>query len=552
MNYPYNDLNHHTLPNLLNRSIRLYKERPSFGMVDKSAMSYGEFMERVKQAVELLQINGISKGDKVLLLSENMPNWGVAYFAITYFGAVVVPVLVDFHPEDIISILKHSEARAIFTSDKQFKIIKNSKESEIKLIINIDELKIINKPSNYSIADNLSEANLISTEPLEDDLAAIIYTSGTTGNSKGVMLSHKNIVTNAMSSFSKVKILPSDVFLSILPLAHTFECTAGMIVPVLHGSSVYYIDKIPTPSILIKAFSSVKPTMMFSVPLIIEKIYKNKVLEKFNSSFIMRHLYKIPFFRKILNRIAGKKLLKIFGGRLKFFAIGGAALSPFVEEFLIEANFPYIVGYGITETAPLIAGSVIGEKPRLKSTGTAFAGVEIKIKKTDPNDKSGEILVKSPSVMMGYYKDKQKTAEVMEDGWFLTGDLGYIDGDGFLFIDGRSKNVIISSSGENIYPEQIESIINQQEAVVESLVIESGGKIVAKVHLDEEFVNKKFDALNSSNEKVRKDIANYLEEMRNNVNSQVSSFSRIVKFEEQLEPFIKTPTKKIKRYLYVD
>ena len=277
MNYPYYDLNYYTLPNLLNRSIKLYRERPSFGVVDKRAMSYGEFMEKVEQTVELLASNGISKGDKVMLLSENMPNWGVAYFATTYFGAVIVPVLVDFHPEDIIRILEHSEAKAIFASDKQFKVIKDSQKAETKLIVNLDELKIINGASDKSY-----ETKAIITEPKEDDLAAIIYTSGTTSNPKGVMLSHKNIVTNALSSYSKVKILPSDVFLSILPLAHTFECTAGMIVPLLHGSSVYYVEKIPTPTVLIKAFGSVKPTMMFSVPLVIEKIYKNKVLEKFN------------------------------------------------------------------------------------------------------------------------------------------------------------------------------------------------------------------------------------------------------------------------------
>lgn len=536
MKYPYDNLNYYTLPNLLNRSIKLYEKRSSLGMVGKDAMSYGELMEKIEQTTKLLQENGIFKGEKVLILSENMPNWGISYFAITYFGAVAVPVLVDFHPADIIRILEHSEAKAIFVSDKHQQTIEDDIHSKNKLIINMDRLEIINKPSNNTQVDS----NINITEPYEDDLAAIIYTSGTTGHSKGVMLSHKNLVTNALSSYSKVKILPSDIFLSILPLAHTFECTVGLIVPILHGSSVYYVDKIPTPSILIKAFNIVKPTMILSVPLVIEKIYKNKILEKFNSSFILKYLYKIPFFRKILNNMAGKKLLETFGGKLRFFAIGGAALSPFVEEFLIEANFPYVVGYGITETAPLITGSILGEKPRFRSAGTVFAGVEIEIKKVNPKDKDGEIVVRSPSIMMGYYKDEQKTAEVMENGWFLTGDLGYIDSDGFLFISGRSKNVIIGSGGENIYPEQIESIINQQEAVLDSLVVEREGKIVALVNLDEEVINKK----------TKESIAEYLEEMRDSVNSQISSFSRIIKFIEQKEPFEKTPTKKIKRYLY--
>ena len=240
---------------------------------------------------------------------------------------------------------------------------------------------------------------------------------------------------------------------------------SGLIVPILHGSSVYYIDKAPTPSVLLKAFAIVRPTMILSVPLIIEKIYKNKVLAKFNSSFILKNLYKIPFFRKILNRAAGKKLIETFGGRVRFFGIGGAALSPYVEQFLMEAEFPYIIGYGLTEAAPLIAGgSVIDGIVKVKSTGTPFYGVTVKIKDKDPVTGEGEIIVKSPSVMLGYYKDKEKTKEVMQDGWFLTGDLGYMDEDGFLFISGRSKNVIIGSGGENIYPEQIESIINQNEA----------------------------------------------------------------------------------------
>ena len=363
------------------------------------------------------------------------------------------------------------------------------------------------------------------------------------------MLSHKNLVTNAMSAYKQVTILPNDIFLSILPLAHTLECTVGLTVPILHGSSVYYIDKVPTPSVLLKAFKIVRPTMMVSVPLIIEKIYKNKVLPKFTGSFVMKTLYSIPFFRKKLNKIAGKKLIETFGGRLRFFGIGGAGISRYVEEFLIEAKFPFIIGYGLTETAPLIAGGTLGHLTKLGSTGVAMAGVEIAIKDKDLNAK-GEIIVKSPSTMMGYYKDEEKTAEVIEDGWFLTGDLGYIDEDGFLFINGRNKNVIIGSGGENIYPEQIEATINQNEAVVDSLMIERDGKLIALIHLDYELIDKKFKADKNSGDYPREMIVKLLEEMRVEVNANISSFSRMVKFVEQIKPFVKTPTKKIKRYLY--
>jgi len=380
------------------------------------------------------------------------------------------------------------------------------------------------------------------TKPQEDDLATLIYTSGTTGNSKGVMLSHKNLVTNALSAHKHVKIHRDDVWLSILPLAHTFECTVGLTVPLLHGSSVYYVDKVPTPSVLMKAFKVVRPTMMVSVPLIIEKIYKNKVLPTFTKSFIMKTLYKIGFIRKILNKIAGKKLLESFGGRLRFFGIGGAGISKYVEQFLIEAEFPYIVGYGLTETAPLLAGSVLGDKIRPHSTGIAMAGVELKIRNKDPKTGNGEIIAKSPSVMMGYYKDEEQTAEVMEDGWFLTGDLGYIDEDGYLFINGRSKNVLIGQGGENIYPEQIEATINQQNGVLDSLVMHKNEQLIAKVHLDYELLD----------EDAKEDVEKLLEDMRKDVNTQVSSFSKILKFVEQKEEFVKTPTKKIKRYLYTE
>jgi len=555
MTYPYENLENFTLPSLLNRSVELYGEQDALGKAGKTPMKYTELNEKVQEMIELLRNNGISKGDKVLLLSENMPNWGVAYFAITYFGAVVVPVLPDFHPSDVHHIIRHSEAKAVFVSDRHLATIEECKENDLNFVIKLDDLTIIDELTNKSYISKL--ANKISkstkmTHPEEDDMASLLYTSGTTGHSKGVMLSHKNLVTNAMSAHIQIDVSKEDIFLSILPLAHTLECTTGFTIPILHGSCVYYIDKVPTPSVLLKSFEIVKPTMMLSVPLIIEKIYKNKVLPKFTGSFIMRTIYGISFFRKKLNAIAGKKLIETFGGRLRFFGIGGAPLSPFVEQFLIEAKFPYIIGYGLTETAPLLAGSVLGGEIKSKSTGIPTAGVQLKIKDKNPETGIGEIIAKSPSVMIGYYKDEQQTAEVMEDGWFLTGDLGYIDEDGFLFISGRSKNVIIGSAGENIYPEQIESVINQHEAVLDSLMMEVDGKLVARIHLDYELIDKMFEAENAPEAEVRQKIADLLEEMRVDVNSQISSFSRMIKFIEQIEPFVKTPTKKIKRYLYAE
>jgi len=554
MNYPYENLENFTLPAILNRSIKLYGELDAFGFVGEKAMSYNKFNNKTQDLINLLISNGISKGDKVALLSENMPNWGVAYFAITYFGAVVVPILPDFHPSDVYHIIKHSEAKAIIVSDKHLSTIEDDPNFNAKFVVNLEKLELIDELSNISYIEQIKKKITTPkiTKPNEEDLCAIIYTSGTTGNSKGVMLSHKNLVTNALSSFCKVEMLKTDVFLSILPLAHTLECTVGLITPILHGSSVFYIDKAPTPSVLLKAFSIVKPTFMLSVPLIIEKIYKNKILAKFNNSFITRNLYKIPFFRKKLNLIAGKKLIETFGGRIRFFGIGGAGLSPIVEQFLYEAKFPYIIGYGLTETAPLLAGgSLLDSKIKIKSTGTAFYGVKLKIKDPDPKTGEGEIIAKSPSVMMGYYKDEKATTQTMEDGWFLTGDLGHIDEDGFLFISGRSKNVIVGSGGENIYPEQIESIINNEPTVVDSLVMEnSQNKIIARIHLDYDLIDTIFHGEKKTDEEMNKLVSKHLEDMRVDINSKISSFSRISKYIEQIEPFTKTPTKKIKRFLY--
>jgi len=555
MTYPYDSLENFTLKSLIDRSVTLYPNEPALAKVAQDPMTYDELRQNIQDTIIMLHDNGIKKGDKVAILSENMPNWGVAYLSITYFGAVAVPILPDFHTSDVHHIIHHSEAKAIFVSDKHLSTVEELNDSKLHFVIKLDELEMVTSLTNHSYISKIKQ-KLTSTKelsvPEEDDMAVLLYTSGTTGNSKGVMLSHKNLTTNALSTYSKIEIHPSDVFLSILPLAHTLECTVGFLVPILHGASVVYIDKVPTPSVLLKAFSIVKPTMMISVPLIIEKIYKNKVLPKFTGSFIMRTLYGIPFFRKKLNKIAGKKLIDTFGGRLRFFGIGGAGISPYVENFLKEAEFPYIIGYGLTETAPLLAGTVLGSKVKLKSTGTVFPYVEVKVKDPDPETGSGELLFKTPSLMLGYYKDEKQSAEVMEDGWFKSGDLGYVDEDGYIFINGRSKNVIIGSGGENIFPEQIEATINQHEAVLDSLVMMRDDRLIAKIHLDYALIDKMFEAHNLPDSEVKTKINDLLEEMRQDVNTQMAAYAKMLKFVEQIEPFIKTPTKKIKRFLYVE
>ena len=407
----------------------------------------------------MLRDYGIRKGDKVAIYSTNTPNWPVVYFAVTTMGAVIVPILPDFHTSEAMHIATHAECKAAFVSQKLFDtMLDEMQPPEMNLLVVLDSLTILEQLSSPSKVDKVLQKSGVhlnkAMEKLgkegyevgEDDLAAIIYTSGTTGSSKGVMLTHKNLTFDATAGQLLVDIFPEDRFLSILPLAHTYECTVGMIIPILNGASIHYITKPPTPSILIKAMAKVKPTIMLSVPLVIEKIYKNKVQPNFQKNFLIRTLYAIPFVRRKLNKIAGEKLIETFGGEIRFFGVGGGGISPHVEFFLREAEFPYCIGYGLTETAPLLAGT----NPSLtkyKAIGPIIPGVESELR--DKNaDGSGTLWVKGANIMRGYYKDPEKTAEVIdENGWFNTEDIGYFDEDGYFFMSGRAKT---SSSAHRV------------------------------------------------------------------------------------------------------
>jgi len=337
----------------------------------------------------------------------------------------------------------------------------------------------------------------------------------------------------------------------VLPLSHTYENTLGLILPMLGGSCVYYLRKPPTPSVLLPALAEIRPTIMLTVPLIMEKVYFNKIVPSFRDKLILRLLYKIPFFRKKLNAVAGKKLYNTFGGNLKFYGIGGAKLNRSVEKFLIEAKFPYAIGYGLTETAPLLAGTN-PSRSVFESTGPAIEDIELKINNPDRVTGEGEIWARGENVMKGYYKEPEMTAEVLTpDGWFKTGDLGIMDSNNNLFIKGRLKNMIVGASGENIYPEEIESVINNFRYVVESLVIQQKGKLVAYVHLNMEELEQKYQHLKQDMaDKYEEKKQELLAELKDYVNSNVNKFSRLNAVFFQPVPFQKTATLKIKRFLY--
>jgi len=539
-----------TLPDRFGTTVKKFGTYNALAFVGEKPITYNELSQKSGALIRLLEDLQIKPGDKISILSTNMPNWGIAYFAITFMGAIAVPLLPDFLPLEIENILNHSESKAIFVSEKLSVKLESIKVKTLIHRIRMEDF-VVTETDGQIPEYRPDQTSTNQYNPEEDDLAAIIYTSGTTGKSKGVMLSHKNICTVAENSTCVRRVTENDRLLSILPMSHTYENTLGFVMPMLKGSCVYYLIKQPTPSVLLPALLEVKPTIMFSVPLIIEKIYHNKIVPAFTKKWPIRQLYKVPVIRKKLNRIAGKKLLETFGGEIDFFGIGGAKLDRNVEKFLIEAKFPYSIGYGLTETAPLLAGMKTSAS-RLQSTGPAITGVEIKINNPDSKTGEGEIWARGANVMKGYYKEPEMTSEVITpDGWFKTGDLGVFDEDKFLYIRGRIKNIIIGASGENIYPEEIESVINNYPDVLESLVVQQKGRLVALVHFNLDELQTKYNDWFEKGSKMAEQKMNELQkELQAYVNQHVNKFSQVQMIMLQNEPFQKTATQKIKRYLY--
>lgn len=500
--------------------------------------TFAQFKEKADNLSRVLSNFGIGSTEKVAILSENMPNWTVAFFAITAFGRIAVPMLPELSHDEVENILTHSDSKAIFISRKQLPKLDPLMIDRLNLVIDIDDFSFIKSDGKTYTCDGKVGS------PTSLDTAAIIYTSGTTGKAKGVMLSHRNFCTNIMSSWYSHKIGKRDVMLSILPMAHTYEMSIGMLYPFATGARVCYIQKVPTPSVLIAALKEVRPTAMLSVPLIIEKIYKSSVLPTIRKSRFLLALKKN--FPWLLYKLVGMKLMKTFGGRIRFFGIGGAKLDRNVEKFLKRAGFPYAIGYGLTETAPLICAAS-PKKTRVGSTGRALPGVEVKLDNVNPETGEGELIVKGPNVMLGYYKDYERTLPVLGlDGWFRTGDLASVDKKGRYYIKGRMGSLILGASGENIYPEEIEAVINSFEGVGESLVVQRDGKLVALVQMNDNILNWNLEG----EDKFVKDLEELQKSIKEFVNARVSKFSNIRQVEIQREPFVKTATHKIKRFLY--
>ena len=500
--------------------------------------TYQSFKGKCDSISKKLTQYGIGAGDKVAILSQSMPNWSVAFFSIVPFGRIAIPILPDSSTNEVTNILEHSESKVIFVSQKLASKVSQECRNKMALVIDIDTFDVIQSDDQHFTCDGKT------SNPTPDDIATIIYTSGTTGSAKGVVLSHRNLTSNVITCYHSCKRREKDRWLSVLPMAHTLEMTLSMLYPMYCGATVYYLPKPPVATLLMKALKTVKPTTMLTVPLIIEKVYKGSVLPTIKKSRTLTWMN--THMHGLMCRIIGMKLKATFGGHMSFYGIGGAKLDPEVENFLLKARFPYAIGYGLTETSPLLGYSMHGWRA-VGSFGYPVYNVKLRLDNVNPETGEGEIVAKGPNVMLGYYKDPKRTKSVFtEDGWFRTSDIAIQDEKGRFYIKGRNSNMILGPSGENIYPEEIENVINNVEGVSESIVVERDGKLVALVQPDENYIqwNKE------SEDKMYEKLDAWKAKLLKITNKNVSKASQVSSVEVMKEPFEKTATQKIRRFKY--
>ena len=528
-----------TLGKLYDYATSLYAKKTLSVTVDGQIhYTYAEFKHKCDEISHRLSRYGIGAGDRVAILSQSHPNWTVAMFSLVAFGRVSVPILPDSSENEVTNILTHSGCKAIFVSKKLLSKVSEECRKAMTLVIDIETFDIILRDDDKFTCDGRT------CQPQADDLATIIYTSGTTGNAKGVMLSHRNLCKNLVIAYHAHKTSSRDVWLSILPMAHTYEMSLGVLYPMYVGAKVVYLQKPPTPTLLVKALKTVKPTIMLSVPLVIEKIYRGSIVPTIEKSRTLRWMKEHT--PALMYWLIGIKFKSTFGGRIKFFGIGGAKLNPEVEEFLKRAHFNYAIGYGMTECAPLICTAGV-KQTHVGSTGGAAYGVDVKLMNVNPETGEGEIIVKGDNVMLGYYNDPDATDAVLRDGWFYTGDLGRIDTRGALYICGRRKNVIVTSTGKNIYPEELETRLAQFDSVGEALVLEAmrGDEpcVKAKIYPNATVLREKLGHAPSADE-VQGEVRAVVQA----VNAQMPGYKHIKVVEILTEPLEKTTTQKIKRF----
>ncbi len=541
---------------LIESSIKEHWDLPAFSDYNGHTYHYKDVARRIAKFHILLEHAGVKKGDKIALVGRNSSNWAISFFGILSYGAVAVPILHEFKPDNIHHIVNHSEAKVVLAGSNNWENMNEEMMPEVCLFMMLDDFSVIKSRSKevravrerineyfgkkYPREFTASDVHYHTEEP--DELAVLNYTSGTTSFSKGVMIPYRSLWSNTKFAADNLPFIhPGDNIVCMLPMAHMYGLAFEILNSVNIGCHVHFLTRIPSPKIIAEAFARVKPTLILAVPLIIEKIIKNKVFPKLEKPLI-KLLLKVPYIDQKVRDVIATKLNESFGGKFGEVVIGGAAINKDVEEFLRSIKFRYTVGYGMTECGPLIAYEQ-WDTFKQGSVGRVVDRMEVRIDSTDPANEVGEILVRGMNVMLGYYKNPEATqAVMMEDGWMRTGDLGTIDGDGFLYIRGRSKTMILGPNGQNIYPEEIEDRLNNMLYVAESLVISQGGKIVALIYPDWEQVDKAGIQ--------HTEIEQLMQQNIDQLNAEMPAYSKVSHFKLYQEEFEKTPKRSIKRYLY--
>lgn len=541
----------------LAESFRRNQSVDALSDLNGEAITYAELTQRIARMHVLLRHAGIKRGDKIALCAKNSSHWALVFLSALTYGAVTVPILNEFRNDSIQHLVSHSDARLFFVDPAIWKGLDASQMPDVDGFVDIEtwRLRLSRSTSVKTAFDELDrlvdmdfpEGTTVGNfdrdyfHDSKDDLAVINYTSGSTGLSKGVMISYGNLWSNARYSTDNIKFFePGDGMVSMLPLAHMFGLLVELIFPLLKGCHITFLGKVPSPKILLDAFSRIRPKLVVTVPLVIEKIVSNKIFPALKRP-LMRVATRIPLLNDFIYRKVRSKMIDAFGGNLHQLIIGGAALAPSVEKFLLRIKFPYTVGYGMTECAPLIS-YCFWNKQKPGSCGLVVDRMQARVKSPDPSTVPGVLWVKGDNVMQGYYKNQEATDAVFDDGWMNTGDICILDNDGYLFIKGRDKSMILGPSGQNIYPEEIENKLNHLPFVAESIVVERDGRLVALVYPDEEAARhahlpkEKIDSLMDYNLVT--------------LNRELPGYSKVSSIELREEPFEKTPKQSIKRYLY--
>ena len=522
---------------------------------EKEAMKYADVARHIARLHILFEMYDIQQGDKIALIGKDCAHWCVVYMAVVTYGAVIVPILSDFNPNDVQHIVNHSESRLLFASERSWETLDEEKMPALQAVFSLGDFRTLSLRRQKVVQqeeldalfarrypDGFRKEHIIYVKQDNDQVVLLNYTSGTTGFSKGVMLTGNNLAGNVTYARTLDILFRGERELCFLPLAHAYSCAFNFLVPMAFGAHVYLLGKLPSPKILLKAFADVKPHLILTVPLILEKIYKKMLLPVLSKRSV-RIIRQIPGINRLLYRKIRQKLTDALGGNFREVIVGGAAMNQEVADFLYEIRFPFTIGYGMTECGPLISYDNHREYV-LTSCGQVLKGImQVRIDSEDPYHQVGEIQVRGENVMKGYYKNEEATRNAFtEDGWLKTGDLGTIDAQNRIYIRGRSKTMLLSSNGQNIYPEEIESKLNNLPFVLESLILEKEGKLVGLVYPD-------FDAADRAGISVE-ELPALLERTRLELNKLLAPYEAVSQLKLYPNEFEKTPKKSIKRFLY--